>query len=364
MNRLIGYLPVICTFLLVSAEISYAGNYSKPFRSEVDKLRVIPRYGAGYTPETQVSFIGGISASYRTACDIRIPYSSFDVLAGISTNLSLSVSVKGTWYSPYVDTRMEGFQIRYEGKFNYAPKRFYGVGYEAGNKGLYGQFRETSFRIGAIPLFKIARNLYIGPSAGFETIRLGDFSYDATEEHIERYSSFSVGARLELDSRDSRIRTQKGILFRLEERIYPAFNYETSYKTVITTDFFIPLWKGSVLAFDIYGHLNSESSYWMTWEQVGDDTRMRGYYTGRYRDRNFLSAQMELRQDFTSVHGGVIWAGCGNVFPDFGKFDISQTLPTFGVGYRLSILGMLLRIDLGFGQAGQWGFTAGMGHAF
>ncbi len=364
MSRPIGYLLVTCTFLLVSAGMSYAGNSYEPFRSEADKLRITPRYGVGYTPETQISAIGGINGTYRTACDIRIPFSYFDVLAGISTNLSVSASIKGAWYSPYMDTRMEGFRIRYGGRFNYTPKRFYGIGYEAGVQGLYSRFRETSFLIWTIPLFRIARNLYLGPSAGFETVRMSDFTSGGLEEPVERYSSFSAGALLEFDSRDDRIRTQKGILFSLEQRISPAFNYGTGYKTVITADFFLPLWKGSVLAFDIYGHLNGGSSHWITWEQVGDETRMRGYYSGQYRDRNFISAQMELRQDFTPVHGGVVWAGCGNVFPDFGALDISKTLPTVGAGYRLSILGLLLRIDVGFGLAGQWGFTVGMGHAF
>lgn len=364
MKRSVSYLVAASALLLIAGGISRADEHPRRFRTEMDKLLIKPIYGAGYTPETQISGIGGIKGTYRTACDIRIPYSYFSVMAGISTNLSISAGADGIWYSPYVDTSVEGFQIRYECDFHYTPRRFYGIGYEAGTAGLYGQFRETSFRLRADPLFRIARNLYLGPTAGFEFIKLNEFRIYRTEDYVERYSSFSFGAHLEFDSRDSRLHTHKGLLLKLEQTVSPAFNYDTGLKTIVTADIFHPLWKGAVLAFDIYGHLNNQSSYWMTWEQVGDETRMRGYYTGRYRDRNFLSIQAELRQNFTDVHGAVIWAGGGNIFPGFSEFDISKTLPTLGAGYRLSLSGMILRFDFGFGLAGQWGITAGVGHAF
>jgi len=360
----IRYLLSASVFLLTIGITSTAEEHPGRFRTEIDKLLIKPRYGAGYTPETQVSFIGGINGTYRTACDIRIPYSSFDILAGISTNLSIFADIDGTWYSPYADTSMEGFMIRYGGSFRYTPRRFYGIGYASGTAGRYGQFRETSFRLRTDPLFRITGNLYLGPTAAFEFIKLTEFQHYETKDHVERYSSFSLGAHLEFDSRDSRLQTHKGLLLKLEQTVSPAFNYNTGLKTIITADIFCPLWKGAVLAFDIYGHLNNKSSYWMTWEQVGDGTRMRGYYTGRYRDRNFLCLQTELRQNFTDVHGAVIWAGGGNIFPEFSEFDISKTLPTLGAGYRLNLPGMILRFDFGFGSAGQWGVTAGAGHAF
>ena len=100
------------------------------------------------------------------------------------------------------------------------------------------------------------------------------------------------------------------------------------------------------------------------WPEAGGDVRLRGYYQGRYRDRNLLSFQLELRQTVYRSHGLAAWIGAGNVFPSFGDLDIKNTLPTYGAGYRLSFLGLVLRLDAGFGLRGQWAVTAGLSHSF
>jgi len=41
---------------------------------------------------------------------------------------------------------------------------------------------------------------------------------------------------------------------------------------------------------------------------------MRGYYTGRFRDRNFIAGQTELRYRFADRFGVAAFAGTGEVF--------------------------------------------------
>ena len=52
------------------------------------------------------------------------------------------------------------------------------------------------------------------------------------------------------------------------------------------------------------------------------------------------------------------------VFPAFGRLRIKNTLPTYGAGYRFTFLGLVLRLDAGFGLRGQWAVTAGVSHSF
>lgn len=338
-----------------------AAETEAPVRTEADRLRITPRYAIGYTPETLLMGTGGINGTYRTVCDIRVPYSSFDALAGISTNLSFFAGISGTWYAPCPDTRLSGFHIRYEGRFVHLPGRFYGTGYGQAVTGEYLEMKETSCHVKAKPLFRLSSHLLLGPVAGFDYIKTGFPDLNALSGE---YASFSAGFHLEYDSRNSRTAPERGMLLSIENTASPSFGHGTGIKASITADAFCRLWKGAVLAFDIHGDLNSRDSWWMTWEKAGDGSRMRGYYPGRYRDRNFLCAQVELRQNFTEVHGAAVWAGAGNVFPSFGELRMSETLPTYGAGYRLNLFGTLFRIDLGFGLSGQWGVTAGMGHAF
>ena len=76
------------------------------------------------------------------------------------------------------------------------------------------------------------------------------------------------------------------------------------------------------------------------------------------------SFQVELRQHLYKNHSMVIWGGVGNIFPSFKMFNIKQTLPTYGAGYRFLLDKQLLRLDIGFGKSGQWSLTVGLNHAF
>ena len=82
---------------------------------------------------------------------------------------------------------------------------------------------------------------------------------------------------------------------------------------------------------------------------VGQDGRMRGYYEGRYRDRDIVEAQVELRQHVYRRLGCVVWGGVANVFHDVDSFSASQTLPNYGVGVRWEFKHRVnVRFDFGF----------------
>lgn len=119
------------------------------------------------------------------------------------------------------------------------------------------------------------------------------------------------------------------------------------------------------MAVDLYGNVSSVSAPWTVWPEAGGDVRLRGYYQGRYRDRNLLSAQVELRQRIYGSHGLALWGGAGNVFPSFSNLNVKNTLPTYGAGVpRFTFLGIVLRLDAGFGLPGQWAIIAGVSHSF
>ena len=132
----------------------------------------------------------------------------------------------------------------------------------------------------------------------------------------------------------------------------------------MTLDIYFGRWSGGVLAVDLYGDLSTDWAPWTMWPESGGDVRIRWDYRVRYRDRNLLSAQVELRQIFYRSHGVAVCAGAGNVFPAFVRLRIKNTLPTYGAGYRFTFLGLVLRLDAGFGLRGQWAVTAGVSHSF
>ncbi len=100
--------------------------------------------------------------------------------------------------------------------------------------------------------------------------------------------------------------------------------------------------------------------------QLGGDMLLRGYYAGRYRDRNLLAAQLELRGHLWRRLGGVLFAGVGEVARDLDGFTLDGLRAAGGFGLRFLLNrdeGLNLRMDWGFG-AGSSGFYMSLGEAF
>ncbi|MDL2254909.1 hypothetical protein LJB78_01330, partial [Bacteroidales bacterium OttesenSCG-928-J16] len=142
-------------------------------------------------------------------------------------------------------------------------------------------------------------------------------------------------------------------------------NYDKSVlRATFIGNYYQKLWKGSVLALDLYGEFNSRNAPWPLKEELGGLYRMRGYYTGRYIDNHIASAQVELRQHIFWRAGATAFVGCGTVFPSFQKFEMANILPNYGIGLRFEFKSNTnLRMDYGFGKKAG-GFVFALSEAF
>ena len=88
--------------------------------------------------------------------------------------------------------------------------------------------------------------------------------------------------------------------------------------------------------------------------RLGGDQNLRGFYEGRWRDRELASAQAELRSPIAGRLGGVVFAGLAAVAPRLGAFEASPLRVAAGLGarYRITEDGLNLRLDVGLGQEG------------
>jgi len=96
----------------------------------------------------------------------------------------------------------------------------------------------------------------------------------------------------------------------------------------------------------------------------GDITR--GYYLGRYRDRQLLAAQAELRAPLFWRLGAVAFLGVGDVADRLGDLTVAGLKPTAGGGLRVRVdddEGTNLRIDVAVGRDAL-GFYFSFGEAF
>ena len=94
---------------------------------------------------------------------------------------------------------------------------------------------------------------------------------------------------------------------------------------------------------------------------------MRGYYDGRFRDKNQVVLQAEYRVPLFWRLGMVAFGGFGTVSNNFSDLDIQYLKYSSGLGLRVALNKsekLNLRLDYGIGQGKAKGFYFQLGEAF
>jgi outer membrane protein assembly factor BamA len=99
---------------------------------------------------------------------------------------------------------------------------------------------------------------------------------------------------------------------------------------------------------------------------LGGPSILRGYFQGRYRDRNYFAIQAEHRQYFWWRMGFVVFAGVGDVVPEMTSLKSADMKTSYGFGLRFLFnkkRKINLRADIGFGKNSS-GIYFGVQEAF
>lgn len=326
------------------------------------KFNVLPVYGAMYSPEQKFMAMGGFMGSFRTSQDTLVPLSQVGAIASVSTNLHIAGALAGSLFSG--DGK---FLFTWSSKFNNSPLRFWGLGYDNAASGNDpGTMTEMRLRIRTDYLYRHSGSFMAGAMLGYNFYRVADLSDSSLlAGHPIAADYMYAGVRMDVDMRDDMFSPSRGVYLNIEQSFwFPTVMDSWFSKTSFIADFYFSGWEGAVFALDLTGEFNSAAAPWMFWPEVGGDERMRGYYLGKYRERNFIAAQLELRQKIYRWHGIAFWGGAGNVFGSFREFRIKNTLPTYGAGYRFVFFSLVFRLDFAFGNNGQWAVLAGFNHSF
>ena len=218
---------------------------------------------------------------------------------------------------------------------------------------------------------EVAEDLYFGVGWDFSTLQ-ADIDHPSAGDVFTRYhvrtSPLASGATVSLnyDTRDVVTRTQHGQLFKVEYSWFDASTGSDTHfsATEVQYNYYHLLNEKSVLAFDLWGRFARGNVPWDRLSMAGDDRRMRGYYQGRYRDKDVVSGQVEYRRKLNWRHGYVLWLGAGSLGNDLHNLGDHPLLPTAGVGYRFEVKpAMNVRLDLGVGKESA-GFYFQVAEAF
>lgn len=321
--------------------------------------------GPHYNSDTKLGIGLAGTGLYRTdSTDLSLQPSNVAVYGDVTTAGYFLVGIRGTHIAP-----QERSRIVYHLYFESFRRHFWGTGFSNGDNSRNESMmttRAVSARVSY--LWRTAPGLFIGPLVAY------DFNSASRIERPELLGGMSthsintgVGLTLNYDTRDVLTNPSRGAFIDLTQYFRPRFmgNNYAFCTTDLNASAFTRVWPDGILAANMAAQLNFGNPSWSMMAGLGGSRSMRGYYEGRYRDKHKLEAQLELRQHVWRRNGIVLWAGGGTVFNSFSRMRLRQVLPNWGVGYRWEFKkNVNVRLDYGFGKAGQRGFTFNIGEAF
>lgn len=259
------------------------------------------------------------------------------------------------------------------------PFDFYGVGNNT-HKSDADRLGQKRVRLTFTGEKKLGNNIYVGLVAGGYDYRFNDvnttgvFATDPAIEGRHGGAFLYAGPSLVFDNRNNNTYTTKGIhitsYLNLMKGVFSNNSYSGGLFNLEYAQYF-KLDKHFVLAFDVQEQslTGSQSPFYLL-PALGSDEMMRGYYNGRFRDRNLLAGQTELRYRLSDRIGVVGFLGTGQVFNK--TFSLNEFKPNYGGGLRYFFdteKGLSIRVDYGVGEkrpgeSRQSGVYIGLGEAF
>ncbi|WP_394846213.1 outer membrane protein assembly factor [Pendulispora brunnea] len=332
------------------------------------KLSVVPFVVPAYTPETSLLLGGAAVGVY-----------SYPPEAGHRESqimLAVAVTVKGQVALQLVpDVYLWNDRVQLGGVLGASrfPNVFYGLGSHT-NEEDDEDYTPVGFEVGLSPKLRLLKGMYLGPDARFAYTNITETEAGGMlERGIVPGSgggrSVEVGLAGFYDTRDSTIYPRDGHIIRVFARMArPALGSEFDYD-VLSVDarkyISLPWADRHVLALQALAEIRDGAPPFYDLGLMGGDSIMRGYFRGRFRDRNYLAAQIEYRMPLFWRFGAVGFASLGQVSHTLSDVGDSPVRFAGGGGLRFAPLADVpvnLRLDIAYGD--ELRFYINVGEAF
>ncbi|SHN34725.1 hypothetical protein SAMN05216524_11188 [Mucilaginibacter sp. OK098] len=327
-------------------------------------------------PETGVEFGGAALLSFYTdTIGHNTRVSSLFGYSTITTKGQAKLSLNANYWTPQNKFHYTGVISYYNYPFN-----FYGIGNNTRLSAL-DHVAEKRYKLGITGEKRFGDYFYLGYVAGvikyfykYDPNLKSTINSDPEVEDGHGGANVYIGPSFTFDTRNNNTYTTKGMIissyYNIMHGVYANNSYAGGFFNIEYSQFFL-LARKLVLGVDIQEQsLTGSRSPFFLLPQMGSDEMMRGYYQGRYRDRNYIAGQTELRYRVDNRFGIVGFVGTGEVF--HSTFSTAQLKPNYGGGVRYFFdveKGLAIRLDYGVGQKPQGekresGFYIALGQSF
>ena len=340
-----------------------------PIRSPANIRHVLVLPIIARSIETGWSFgLASASTFHLYKEDSTVRTSNAQAIALYTTRRQFVAALNGSIYFPG-----ERWIINEQFSYSSFPDDFWGLGKRAPDSN-EESYKFKQYYIYLHPQLKIDPHLFLGTV--FEFQHVFDVYYPAgglfdQENVLGRYGYHIAGLGLSLtyDSRNNAFWPDKGGMYQFWfDHFAPYLGSDYQYTNfVIDLRRFIRLFKQQILALQAYGSFNAGEVPMRSLAFLGGANSMRGYYAGRYRDKDAGILQAEYRIPLWWRIGAVGFADIGNVGSELKEVNLVHFKYSYGGGLRIALNQaekLNLRLDYGLAKGHSQGFYLQLGEAF
>ena len=359
---------------LAQKKQSFAVRYfNRLFNDTIDKSKpqFIAYPIAAYAPETSFEFGASALFMYYANRDTNNRLSEVNAFVFYTLQKQYGGIIEHALYSDQNNWFSLG-RI----KFQSFPLSYYGIGPTAPNKKL-ARVDAFLFQAKERLLHNVYKNVYVGLEADFQHLGNVNFvDYDTTVSYIkptgfEGSTNFGLGMGLLYDNRHNVLNVRHGFFSELAFIHYtPTIGSDFEFTSVFAdVRWFKPIRKRNVLAAQAVGQFSYGTPPFNQLALMGGENIMRGYYLGRFRDRNLMATQLEYRMlpvKFTKRWGASLFAGTGVVYNKLNSVQSTHLLLAGGAGIRFLLFrkkDVWVRLDFALTNEGN-GIYIFIGEAF
>ena len=357
--RLAALLTLVCVFgpgraaaqdVQAPAQTKAPQNPKDAFKAHLIAIPFIY-----YTPETKLAFGGGGVLNFRAGRNKeQTRASSIWAFGAYNLAKQFQVAVK-----PEIYFERNRFFLRGILLFERTPQKFFGIGNDMPPSALESYTpRIVTVQVGVKK--KLLGHFFAGLQYEFEQMTMEKVEpggmLDSEDIPGSRGGLLSgFGVSLDWDTRDAVIFPRKGMFFQFTADTYGAMTGSDFSFTSVKIDLreYVPVAANQVLALQALLRSAGGEVPFYKLALLGGDSLMRGYYKGRYRDKDILAVQAEYRVKVTRRIGVVGFAGVADVFPSFADLNLNDIKYSLGTGVRYMVNkreGTNLRMDMAWGK--------------
>lgn len=369
------FLVLLCSSRLLSAQ-GFVKRYINGIlndTSDISRPQFLMYPTLAYAPET--SWEVGFSTLY-------VYYAEKDTTNRLSEINGFTFFTLENQYGIWLDHALytPGNKWFFLGRIRYQsfPLLYFGIGPDAPME-YVARVDANQLWLKERALRQVRKNLFFGLEVDYQRLSKVAFVPAQPAEQLalplgsEGSANLGLGVGLVYDDRHNVLNVRKGTFSEVAVFNYNPFSSDAfNFSNLLAdTRIYRPISPSTVIAYQLFGQFMWGEVPFNQLSLMGGESLMRGYYTGRFRDKNQLASQVELRflpldLGFTKRIGAAVFGGTSQVFPTWDNLSMDKWVWSGGAGLRFLLFpkkDIYTRLDWAFTKEGS-GVYFFIGEAF